>query len=959
VVIVGTIFRQKFADVYSTRQALLNAIYAKAKSLADAAQSSGSLSRPIELWPNLAGQAVVTLTDGMEGTTALRMFVQASANDGTYHPVDPSRKYKTRFWARAASGTNGILYFCLRQFLDSAGTTCATNNGRSPYYPSGVAAHTGWVFYEHTWQGSDFQSGVKFVQPEYLGNYAGTTGYWEIQGFRWSDVTEVDAAQSTGDSAQSGVNTINDPDTLTTGEKPQIILDYNAVTGENADLVAKANAYGVDHSTYDTAYSALLSYLGTLTSPTAWNSLSGTTSLGTGNRAALWNPKWAAVKNAAANLRNAIAVGTAQNAISTAATDATNKANAAQLASQPHQVAWAYASKPALPNPDYPPGYYAITTDSRTVQVNAAGTAWTDVLVATTGLFGQLFAKQLTLTNFENLIPNPTSEMDLTNAPAGSIEAAGVSSATAYTGSKCRALAGNASSNNLVITPSIPVRVGESYYCECYATQTQATTGSTGNRLVVRFYNAAGSQVSVYATPYGQSQGTSWTKVFGSFVVPATAVTMTLELYSTSVPVGQTSYFDDLLLKRMADAYMIVDGTLQALVTKTPLLYSLDMRSGSDASGYTPGTATTPPIGFRISANGFTSTLLGGATFTAQVELGYGVNLMGYQLSGLTARSMSAIGDNGQTGTSFRCFYRGNNDPGTNGSRPNISRLTVTPTLYQTASPYTGRLDLKLAPSSYTDNLDGLSYAKIELFIQSAAGTSATLTTRGVYYCPLPDRIYSNPTSDSDAGNVSYATQVIAETGLSGVPACKVTLYGVAGSSDTHCFYAASGWTVGTALTDNGTAWPSGITGASGGGTGSGTGGGLCPAPDVPLLMADGTEKPAGVIRIGDHVVAWDEAAGCECVEEVTHAVMSTNHRWLLVLSNGRTGRFAANHRFLLSDGRWQELQHLAPGDVLTSGLVVESARPDVYGPVVKITVNRVHTYITLGVVSHNIKIQS
>jgi hypothetical protein len=412
-------------------------------------------------------------------------------------------------------------------------------------------------------------------------------------------------------------------------------------------------------------------------------------------------------------------------------------------------------------------------------------------------------------------------------------------------------------------------------------------------------------------------------------------------------------------LRKMADASMIVDGTLQALVARVPLLYSLDMRSGSDVNGYQKGTASSAPVGFRISANGFPSTLLGGETFTAQMELGYGVNLAGYKLSGLTARSMSAIGDNGQTGASFRCFYRGSNDPGTNGSRPNISRLTVTPTLYQTASPYTGRLDLKLAPSSYADNLDGLSYAKIELFSQSAAGTSATLTTRGVYYCPLPDRIYSNPTSDSDAGNASYATQIVAESALSGVPACKVTLYGVAGSSDTHCFYAASGWTVGTALTDNGTAWPSGITGASSGGTGSGTGGGgLCPAPDVPLLMADGTEKPAGVIRVGDRVVAWDEAAGCECVEEVTGAVMGANHRWMLGLSNGRTGRFAANHRFLLSDGRWQELQHLVPGDVLTNGLVVESARPDVYGPVVKITVHRVHTYTTLGVVSHNIKPQ-
>lgn len=40
--IVGTTFRSKFADVYTTRQALLNAIYAAAKSKADAAQSTAN-----------------------------------------------------------------------------------------------------------------------------------------------------------------------------------------------------------------------------------------------------------------------------------------------------------------------------------------------------------------------------------------------------------------------------------------------------------------------------------------------------------------------------------------------------------------------------------------------------------------------------------------------------------------------------------------------------------------------------------------------------------------------------------------------------------------------------------------------------------------------------------------------------------------------------------------------------
>jgi hypothetical protein len=652
VVIVGTIFRQKFADVYSTRQALLNAIYAKAKSLVDAAQGSGSLSRPIELWPNLAGQTVVTISDGMEGATALRMAVQASANDGVYHPVDTSRKYKTRFWARAAAGTDGVLFFDLRQFLDSAGTPCATNIGRSPYYPSGVAAHTGWVFYEHTWQGSDFQSGVKFVQPEYLGNYAGTTGYWEIQGFRWFDVTEVDAAQTAASSAQTGVNTINDPDTLTTGEKPQIILDYNAITSENADLVAKANSYSVDHSTYDAAYSALMSYLGTLTSPTAWNSLSGTTSLGTGNRVALWNPKWAAVKNAAADLRNAIAVGTAQNAISTAATDATNKANAAQLASQPHQVGWAYGSKPALPDPAYPPGYYAITTDSRTVQVNPAGTAWTDVLVATTGLFGQLFASQLviggmgTRLNLDPTFLDPSfwtvTDGTWVVLPNSSAPVGGTVAVTD-------------TSVSIISKDYIPIDYRKKYRLAGWLDRDPAANGVCylGLQLLDSDgVNITGNGTYFYLGIIGVAPpANNWTRYTGTLgpgcdlAIPANAKTARMvALLNYGGTVGNV-YLSGLTLEEQITGDLIVDGTLQALVERVPLLYSLDMRSGSDASGYQMG-AIAPntgaaPSGFRISANGFTANCYNGdmtsnnasgvqRAVTVQAEFGIGVSIGGY-----------------------------------------------------------------------------------------------------------------------------------------------------------------------------------------------------------------------------------------------------------------------------------------------------------------------------------------
>lgn len=231
--------------------------------LADGSQISGSLSRPIELWSNLNGHSVVTLVDGKEGSVAVRMSTAAFFDDGMYHPVDATRKYKTHFWARAASGTNGILYFNLRQFSDNLGTPCGVNGGRSPYYPSGVPAHTGWVLYEHIWSGTDFQSGVKFVKPEWLGNYTGTVGYWEVQGFRWWDVTDSDNAQVTGDQ-------INSVYYLSNQDKIQLRRDWDAEQLIKTQLDAQASALGVSSTTYDSAVAALSTNLINAGAPSGW-----------------------------------------------------------------------------------------------------------------------------------------------------------------------------------------------------------------------------------------------------------------------------------------------------------------------------------------------------------------------------------------------------------------------------------------------------------------------------------------------------------------------------------------------------------------------------------------------------------------------------------------------------------------------------------------------------------------
>jgi hypothetical protein len=158
------------------------------------------LGLPLTQW-NLNNQTIATVTDGMVGTQVLRLstLINAFPNQGTYVAIDSTKQYRVRFWARPSVDANGALYFSLRQFTNNTGTACATNNGRSPYKPGPVAAAThnaqfgaqAWGEYSFIWSASDWQAGAKFVEPEFLNNWGGSAGYWEIQDFGFTEVTAI------------------------------------------------------------------------------------------------------------------------------------------------------------------------------------------------------------------------------------------------------------------------------------------------------------------------------------------------------------------------------------------------------------------------------------------------------------------------------------------------------------------------------------------------------------------------------------------------------------------------------------------------------------------------------------------------------------------------------------------------------------------------------------------------
>lgn len=310
--ITGSTFRTTWAALYAARQTLLSKVDQVAGTRAEWTSVTGtgkpasyatvgkSLGLPFESW-NLNGQPLVTVSDGKVGNKVLRLEPTVEyPNQGNYIPIDRSKKYRTRFWARPVAATNGLLYFSLRQYLDAAGTEGPVNGGRSPYKPSGQnrTAHNAtfgtdaWGEYSYIWEASDWQAGVQFVQPDFLDNYSGSAGYWEVQDFTFEEVTEVllaqttassaltnaglaqtaaDNAQTTADAANTALAVIANDNVLSKGEKSQVILDYTVITNEQAGIAAQALAYGIttERTNYNSAVSALASYLSGL-SP-AWN----------------------------------------------------------------------------------------------------------------------------------------------------------------------------------------------------------------------------------------------------------------------------------------------------------------------------------------------------------------------------------------------------------------------------------------------------------------------------------------------------------------------------------------------------------------------------------------------------------------------------------------------------------------------------------------------------------------
>ena len=128
-----------------------------------------------------------------------------------------------------------------------------------------------------------------------------------------------------------------------------------------------------------------------------------------------------------------------------------------------------------------------------------------------------------------------------------------------------------------------------------------------------------------------------------------------------------------------------------------------------------------------------------------------------------------------------------------------------------------------------------------------------------------------------------------------------------------------------------------------------------CVAPHTLILMGDGTLKKAGDIQVGDVVKTKHESTLEDVNAPITLKQIRTDKRVKVTIGNKEIV-CTPNHRFYVDNRQaFVEAQELQEGDILSEQHFISIEEYEA-GEIVKLTVERAHTYISEGILSHNFK---
>ena len=126
----------------------------------------------------------------------------------------------------------------------------------------------------------------------------------------------------------------------------------------------------------------------------------------------------------------------------------------------------------------------------------------------------------------------------------------------------------------------------------------------------------------------------------------------------------------------------------------------------------------------------------------------------------------------------------------------------------------------------------------------------------------------------------------------------------------------------------------------------------ICPDPEMGILMADGSQKKAGDLLVGDLVKTYHEESFELGDYEVEHVDIVSDVEKIKLTFDKSTIICSLSHKFYVGEA-WKEAKEMVIGDVV-SDKKLEAIETVDDGDVVRITVKDAHTYICEGLLSHN-----
>ena len=308
--IVGTTFRANFSDYYTKRTTLLNAIAIKSKSLADTAQTQANTATTnastAQTQANLGVTNASTAQTKADLGVANALTAQTQANLGVANALTAQTSANTAQTRADLGVTNaGIAKTQADLGVANALTaqtqaTLGVNNASTAQTQANLGVTNAGV--AKTQADLGVANALTAQTQANLGVTNASTALTQAN----LGVTNAGLAQGTANTAKTYTDNLMLDSVITQDEKLKLKMEWDLLVIEGTVTTGKipvqAIAFGVSHSTYDTAYEALRLYL-----VTTINVFGVMTTVTTGIVRTTWDTKWKDYYNARTDLLNLIA----------------------------------------------------------------------------------------------------------------------------------------------------------------------------------------------------------------------------------------------------------------------------------------------------------------------------------------------------------------------------------------------------------------------------------------------------------------------------------------------------------------------------------------------------------------------------------------------------------------------------------------------------------------------------